>query len=190
MQQCPETPMEDDIVVTMRPTMSLGFNDTNSTCDMLEDCTTCIDIGCAWLGRSCADSCEDANMDEDVVCTVPIMGMSNMDTCNAAADVSLCASKNYCFTCTSTVMSDGITTCSWYVDGAREWCDIGGCNADGICGDPDEASCQVVTDPIGPPAPQLAPTPPPASGALSRHQPTQLFGLVVVAGLVGLGMLA
>ena len=77
--------------------------------------------------------------DNEQMTPTPTSG-GTMENANAA-DKALCTSKNYCFTCTSTVKSD-MTTCHWYTDGENEWCDVGGCTEDGICGTDDSSFCE------------------------------------------------
>jgi hypothetical protein len=188
MRECPavevsvtDAPTE---VVTMDPDATL--NGTNLTCAMLQGgCQECLGYGCFWVGDMCDDTC-DVTTESDMACTTgPAMDMSMAETCNAADDVALCTNKNYCFTCTSTVMSDGVTTCSWYVDGDREWCDVGGCTEAGICGDSSEESCQVDSGPgLTPALPNGGETdPPPSSSANSSR--TRSATMAVGAAVMG-----
>lgn len=118
---------------------------------------------CAWVLDSCVTSCD---VIADAPCFAPTTfpDSSASEICAKANvnqdDVALCGSKNYCFTCTSTTKSDG-TTCSWYTNGEEEWCDVGGCNSEGICGGNDESVCQQPEEPEPEPEPAQTPAPEP-----------------------------
>lgn len=120
-----------------------------------DGCIPCLsdENECAWILGTCEPSCDNV---ANAQCfqaalfpnaTVEEICLSAVETGTDQADVALCGSKNYCFTCTSTVTSDGISTCAWYKDetSGNEWCGTGGCDENGICGNPDEAICQVDT---------------------------------------------
>jgi len=114
----------------------------------LNGCQTCLQAGCGWSFDWCVPSCD---IIAGALCLEPskvLNGTTVKDVCMIATtgmnDEDLCGSKNYCFTCTSTVKSDG-EPCSWYKDEATssEWCGVGGCDANGICGDSYEEICQL-----------------------------------------------
>lgn len=178
MQVCPQVDMQDDMV------MPEGNSTGNAaaSCESFNVCTDCLagDLHCAWIDKICAPSCGNK---PDSICfqSMSMPNLTNSEICAKASDIALCASKDYCFTCTGTLMSDGATTCSWYKDGKKEYCDVGGCTESGICGDPNESSCQVNMVNIGTEAPGNSgsnPTPPPTSSAVSYHHDMSTFVLL------------
>jgi hypothetical protein len=174
-----------------------GANATNATttdgpCWNYQECAPCLSNieGCAWSVNTCLPSCD---MIADVQC-VDARSWLNMTVPEICASISqgeeddiLCGRKNYCFTCTSTIQSDGVTKCAWYNDDAgNEWCGTGGCDANGICGETDDSICQFPTDPpaTSAPAEDLAPVPS-VTSAVSRS--FSVIWSVVVAVVFVLG---
>ena len=126
-----------------------------------DGCVPCLSSpdGCVWVLGSCVASCD---IIADAACLSPDNFPGYMDAEDICAqqpsnvtenDETLCASKNYCFTCTSTTKSDG-SPCSWYIDeeSGDSWCGVGGCDMNGVCGVNVEEVCrQADTDsaPVG-----------------------------------------
>lgn len=153
-ETCEATAAEDDSDKNNNITVATDNNNGGgaSGCDSFDGygpdgCLPCLssDQNCAWVLQTCVPSCSSM-ADAPCFSTTTHPDSTPDEICKEAnvgqEDVALCGSKNYCFTCTSTIKSDGVSTCSWYTNGDQEWCDVGGCNADGICGDSDEAICQ------------------------------------------------
>ena len=180
----PESANNTDTAAEDTNTGSESDTESNHPCLALSACQSCLsdtNNDCAWIRNSCQPSCDGAddagagnNEDPNTQCFHPefFPNATISEICEAAgdgdmdqADVVLCGSKNYCFTCTSTIMSDGESTCSWYKDESTgdEWCGIGGCDSEtGVCGNPSEEICQVDTG--------ISTTPPPDSSSSSSSE--------------------
>jgi hypothetical protein len=167
-----------------------------SACQWYKD----VDNGLSWCGMNgcnmdgiCGESTCDVvsiNGTDDTEGASNATTTSNTTTIPVSIgeeDSALCGRKNYCFTCTSTIQSDGVTPCAWYVDpnAGKEWCGTGGCDVNGICGETDESVCQFPTDPPFTSAPALDLTAAPAvtNSAVTRHF-SSIWSVVVAMTLV------
>ena len=134
----------------------------SSVCDLDLECgeqTTCPQVNCSdfttcaaclqtpecggWAPvAGCLESC---NVIADASCysTSTFPDQSVDETCQTAADneadAQLCSSQTNCGDCVGTNISDGNTTCQWFVDG--DYC-ASGCGMTG-CG---ETTCQAEAD--------------------------------------------
>ncbi len=129
-----------------------GIEEEISMCDDMESCTDCLGaVVCDWYGGSLCSHYTLMIMD------IPRYTVDRSTTveevCKRAsqeeADRDLCYSKTDCASCTSTVLSDGVSTCNYFT--AFGFCGYPECGMLG-CGEP---SCRdpVVPFPIAPEEP-------------------------------------
>jgi len=131
---------------------------SGAVCQSAATCGDCLNSGCAWAAiEQCLGSCREI---ADVGCYSSefFQGTSEEICAEAAADKSdseLCRGiSSNCAVCTSTVKSDGVSTCEWYDDGTDAWCGIGGCNQIS-CG---STECKSAPVPASPPVKFWGPT--------------------------------
>jgi uncharacterized protein YodC (DUF2158 family) len=104
-------------------------NDGSINCGNSTNCGDCLGTGCAWIAGSCLESCY---IIADAACYSPEMfpGNTSAEICKIAsddqADSVLCDVQTGCGTCTSSVLSDGSSTCLWYIIGGDGFCCGGG----------------------------------------------------------------
>jgi hypothetical protein len=164
-----ELPSDNGTTIPTTPTTT---NDTPSTTP-IEDgpctswstlnaaggCLACLSSPdkCAWSVDTCLSSC-DSIADAPCFSADPSQTTNNNRTVPEMCEMALvqeqealtCSRKQYCTTCTSTFLSNGIDKCAWYRDDVTntEWCGRGGCDRNGICGSSDQTACpQFPTDP-------------------------------------------
>jgi hypothetical protein len=101
-------------------------------CEDHDTCDECLEDMCSWAPSvGCLESC-------DVIADTPCFVSSNTsttieETCMASeesvADEMICTSNLDCGTCVGTLLSDGMTTCQWFEEGAycSSGCGIMGC---------------------------------------------------------------
>lgn len=132
----------------------------STACQNAATCNDCLNMGCAWAEiEQCLDSCSDI---ADVGCysSEYFQGTPGQICAVAAVDKrdrELCQGiDSDCATCTSTLKTDGKSTCEWYKEGTTDaWCDTGGCNLLGNCG---SAECSSAPVPASPPVGIWGPT--------------------------------
>ena len=117
-------------------------------CDTQTTCTSCLEMDCVWGLGSCLDSCDDLAVDATTTMCYNKINFPTSTTTEEIcqmqeetdADIAMCKAVTDCATCTSTLQSDGVSTCAWYQDGNERYCGIGGeCddgddNNNGVCG--------------------------------------------------------
>jgi hypothetical protein len=126
-------------------------------CGAWTDCQACLEADCAWRPHEtmstttststsastgvCMNSC-DQPVDTDTNCYSSSLfpEFKASVVCQAVAstmiaDRELCFGRRDCPSCTATATTDG-SNCQWYKDANTgvEWCQLGGCNKQGICG--------------------------------------------------------
>lgn len=110
-------------------------------CSEYNSCSGCLYSSCAWAtDAGCVDSC---SLVADVGCFTKDSDVSSTaranpvdEICTIAdtlqADAALCSGVSDCTTCVDTILSDGATTCQWFVNGGGSYC-ASACGMDG-CG--------------------------------------------------------
>ncbi|CAB9511148.1 expressed unknown protein [Seminavis robusta] len=134
-------------------TLSNNVNGSALACNNLQhgnvSCEACLNAGCGAVEGFCLDHCLFAG--DDLCWADAIFPAANStEVCHfkaeLEADAWLCGRSNItdCGTCTSTIKSDGVSTCEWYYqpDG-QSFCGRGGCNLAGNCG---KKTCEVATE--------------------------------------------
>mmetsp|Transcript_12239 Transcript_12239/g.21506 ORF Transcript_12239/g.21506 Transcript_12239/m.21506 type:complete len:364 (-) Transcript_12239:80-1171(-) len=103
-------------------------------CESKDNCSDCLtDSLCGWAPfEGCVANC---NFLADTPCFTTKNGVSVEEACSVSeetqADVKLCSSQTDCSSCVGTTLSDGISICQWFEDGAfcASGCGINGCGS-------------------------------------------------------------
>jgi hypothetical protein len=195
-----EPTYDNPTTTTINPTTSSDTAITavpNGPCskfNVVNGCSPCLSSpdNCAWSVDTCLSSCDNIADAPCLSVDSPEFNGSVPDMCylamvQAQEDLT-CRRKKYCTTCTATFLSNGMDKCSWYQDGANEWCGRGGCNSNGICGSSNQSTCpQVPTDPPFTSVPAIDFTFPPSStesGSKAEMQPWMGIWTLAVTMLV------
>ncbi|CAB9497940.1 expressed unknown protein [Seminavis robusta] len=147
----------DDSAATQEPVQEEDTSSSNPCSQFngygADGCPPCLSSSdkCAWSIDTCLPNCDIIADDAPCFHADSRPNTTIGELCDLASvntqDAKLCARKNYCFTCTSTLQTDEKTPCAWYKDEAgNEWCGTGGCDSNGVCGETDETVCQVPTE--------------------------------------------
>lgn len=154
-----------DTVCSADPNITLPMND----CGDYETCGDCLAETCAWTpSEGCLESCD---IIADTSCFSPSNSTDIESICSAAdegeTNQELCMAQTDCGSCVNTLLSDDITSCQWFEDGA--YCSSA-CGMDG---------CGTMTCSINP-------TPSPSSGN-AIIAPLMSLLLAVVSGIAAIG---
>ena len=116
------------LLLTVVCVVSSQFTSTHCNETSCEDCVT---AGCGWIGFGSTTCLKDCSFIADVACYSEEYFPDKTPTeiceivAQVEADSAICADPPDCESCTSTVKSDGVSTCEWYED--SESCGRGGC---------------------------------------------------------------
>ena len=140
---CGETECSADSTTTSS-NLTTAVDENNMECNVPFDtpptCMECLEAGCVFAVGQCLSDCmviADAgcwdmnlfpNNSTDEICQIYEDGQ---------ADLALCAAQSDCDSCTSTLMSDGVSGCAWWPareNGASSFCSAEVCNFMGDCG--------------------------------------------------------